>query len=141
MTLRRPLFAKYAILITALAGRRELDAFAEHLDVIVFTLVLPRQIRVALARGRQARVRYERGQAPSVASRLQDFFGMREGPRIAAGRVSPFTRVAPVRLRQPPKRGSPPPDTTAWPGGASPAPCARRIGFTCTAVYRSSPRS
>ena len=43
--------------------------------------------RVTLARGRQARVRYERGQAPSVASRLQDFFGMREGPRIAAGRV------------------------------------------------------
>jgi ATP-dependent helicase HrpB len=44
--------------------------------------------RVALARGRQARVHYERGQAPSVASRLQDFFGMREGPRIAAGRVA-----------------------------------------------------
>jgi ATP-dependent helicase HrpB len=44
--------------------------------------------RVALARGRQARVRYERGQTPSVASRLQDFFGMREGPRIAAGRVA-----------------------------------------------------
>lgn len=44
--------------------------------------------RVALARGRQARVRYERGQAPLVASRLQDFFGMREGPRIAAGRVA-----------------------------------------------------
>ncbi len=44
--------------------------------------------RVPLARGRQARVRYERGQAPSVASRLQDFFGMREGPRVAAGRVA-----------------------------------------------------
>lgn len=44
--------------------------------------------RVTLARGRQARVRYERGQQPSVASRLQDFFGMREGPRIAAGRVA-----------------------------------------------------
>ncbi len=43
--------------------------------------------RVTLARGRQARVRYERGQQPSVASRLQDFFGMREGPRIAGGRV------------------------------------------------------
>ncbi|HEX8148545.1 MAG TPA: ATP-dependent helicase HrpB [Pyrinomonadaceae bacterium] len=44
--------------------------------------------RVALARGRQARVRYERGRQPSVASRLQDFFGMREGPRVAAGRVA-----------------------------------------------------
>jgi ATP-dependent helicase HrpB len=43
--------------------------------------------RVTLARGRQARVRYERGRAPYVASRLQDFFGMREGPRVACGRV------------------------------------------------------
>jgi ATP-dependent helicase HrpB len=43
--------------------------------------------RVALASGRQARVRYEAGKSPWVASRLQDFFGMRESPRIAAGRV------------------------------------------------------
>ena len=44
--------------------------------------------RVALARGRQARVRYESGQSPYVASRLQDFFGMREGPRVAGGRAA-----------------------------------------------------
>jgi ATP-dependent helicase HrpB len=44
--------------------------------------------RVTLSKGRQARVRYERGQSPSVASRLQDFFGMREGPRVAGGRVA-----------------------------------------------------
>ncbi|HVF41647.1 MAG TPA: ATP-dependent helicase HrpB [Pyrinomonadaceae bacterium] len=44
--------------------------------------------RVALAGGRQARVRYEVGKPPWVASRLQDFFGMRDGPRIAAGRVA-----------------------------------------------------
>ena len=43
--------------------------------------------RVRLARGRQARVRYEAGKTPHVASRLQDFFGMREGPRVAGGRV------------------------------------------------------
>ena len=43
--------------------------------------------RVALAGGRQARVTYERGRAPSVASRLQDFFRMREGPRVGGGRV------------------------------------------------------
>ena len=43
--------------------------------------------RVALARGRQARVRYEAGKTPHVASRLQDFFGMREGPKVAGGRV------------------------------------------------------
>jgi ATP-dependent helicase HrpB len=44
--------------------------------------------RVALASGRQARVRYERGKPPWVASRLQDFFGMRDGPKIAGGRVA-----------------------------------------------------
>jgi ATP-dependent helicase HrpB len=44
--------------------------------------------RVQLASGRQARVSYERGQPPWVASRLQDFFGMRESPRVAAGRVA-----------------------------------------------------
>ena len=31
--------------------------------------------------------------APSVASRLQDFFGMREGPRVAAGRVALVLRL------------------------------------------------
>src|SRR5205085_3106552 len=44
--------------------------------------------RVQLARGRQARVRYEAGKTPHVASRLQDFFGMREGPKVAGGRVA-----------------------------------------------------
>ncbi|HVF41950.1 MAG TPA: ATP-dependent helicase C-terminal domain-containing protein [Pyrinomonadaceae bacterium] len=44
--------------------------------------------RVTLARGRQAKVKYERGRAPYVASRLQDFFGMSDGPRVACGRVA-----------------------------------------------------
>ena len=43
--------------------------------------------RVALAAGRQARVSYERGRPPSVASRLQDFFGMTDSPRVAGGRA------------------------------------------------------
>lgn len=49
--------------------------------------------RVTLARGRQARVRYELGQAPYVASRLQDFFGMSEGPRVAGGRAPLVLRL------------------------------------------------
>ncbi|MFL6228551.1 MAG: ATP-dependent RNA helicase [Pyrinomonadaceae bacterium] len=44
--------------------------------------------RVALAGGRQVRVNYERGKPPWAQSRLQDFFGMHESPRIAAGRVA-----------------------------------------------------
>jgi ATP-dependent helicase HrpB len=44
--------------------------------------------RVALAGGRQLKVNYARGgRDPWAASRLQDFFGMREGPRVAGGRV------------------------------------------------------
>ena len=43
--------------------------------------------RVALARGRMVRINYERLKSPWIASRLQDFFGMKEAPRIAGGRV------------------------------------------------------
>ena len=43
--------------------------------------------RIRLASGRHAPVHYEAGKPPWVASRLQDFFGMRETPRIANGKV------------------------------------------------------
>ena len=38
-------------------------------------------------KGRQVKVHYRWGQQPYIAARLQDFFGMRETPRIARGRV------------------------------------------------------
>jgi ATP-dependent helicase HrpB len=44
-------------------------------------------LRVALPGGRSLLVHYPRGAPPFVASRLQDFFGLREGPRICDGRV------------------------------------------------------
>lgn len=40
-----------------------------------------------LAAGRQVKVHYEPGQPPWIASRLQDFFGMRETPRIGPARI------------------------------------------------------
>ena len=43
--------------------------------------------RIALPGGRQTRVVYTKGAAPSLASRLQDFFGMAASPSIAGGRV------------------------------------------------------
>lgn len=43
--------------------------------------------RLRLPSGRSARVHYVEGQPPWVASRLQDFFGMRETPKIAGGKV------------------------------------------------------
>ncbi len=44
--------------------------------------------RVPLVSGRQVRVNYEPERPPWIASRLQDFFGLREGPRVAGGRVA-----------------------------------------------------
>ena len=38
--------------------------------------------RIRLAKGRETKVHYDAGKAPWIASRLQDFFGMRETPRI-----------------------------------------------------------
>jgi ATP-dependent helicase HrpB len=37
--------------------------------------------------GRQTKIHYERGKAPWIASRLQDFFGMKETPRIGPERT------------------------------------------------------
>ncbi len=60
-------------LIGALRGRAPALARLED--------VAPARIR--LPGGRQVRVNYELDKAPWIASRLQDFFGMRETPRIA----------------------------------------------------------
>jgi ATP-dependent helicase HrpB len=43
--------------------------------------------RVRLPGGRQPLVSYEAGKEPWIESRLQDFFGMAEGPRLAGGRA------------------------------------------------------
>jgi ATP-dependent helicase HrpB len=43
--------------------------------------------RLRLPGGRQTKVHYETGKPPWVASRLQDFFGMTQSPRIARGQV------------------------------------------------------
>jgi ATP-dependent helicase HrpB len=44
--------------------------------------------RVSLRSGRSLAVVYEAGKAPHVSSRLQDFFGMTDGPRIGGGRTA-----------------------------------------------------
>jgi len=43
--------------------------------------------RVTLPGGRSVRVEYEAGRPPWIESRLQDFFGMPQGPALGAGRV------------------------------------------------------
>jgi len=47
--------------------------------------IAPAHLR--LSGGRNTKVHYERGKPPWVSSRLQDFFGMTESPRIAGGKV------------------------------------------------------
>ena len=49
--------------------------------------------RIRLPRGRLTRVHYEPGQPPWIASRLQDFFGMRETPAVARGAVPVVVRL------------------------------------------------
>jgi ATP-dependent helicase HrpB len=44
--------------------------------------------RVTLTGGRAVQVQYEPGKPPRIESRLQDFFGMTDGPRVGGGRVA-----------------------------------------------------
>jgi ATP-dependent helicase HrpB len=43
--------------------------------------------RLTLPSGRSTVVHYEPGKPPHIASRMQDFFGMSDGPRVGGGRV------------------------------------------------------
>lgn len=49
--------------------------------------------RIRLPRGRQVRVNYDAHQPPWIASRLQDFFGLRETPSVARGSVPVVVRL------------------------------------------------
>ncbi|HUI58359.1 MAG TPA: ATP-dependent helicase HrpB [Bryobacteraceae bacterium] len=49
--------------------------------------------RIRLPRGRAVRVHYEPDQPPWIASRLQDFFGMRNTPAVARGAVPVVVRL------------------------------------------------
>ena len=52
----------------------------------LLTQMAPHQ--VAIAGRRQVKVHYQQGTQPWIASRMQDFFGMSEGPKIAGGRIA-----------------------------------------------------
>jgi ATP-dependent helicase HrpB len=75
----------------SIAELRELDwraVIADALDPRGHTaLARHAPERVTLAGGRSVPVHYESGKPPWIESRLQDFFGMNDGPRICDGRV------------------------------------------------------
>lgn len=63
-----------------------LPALERKLDATLLERIAPARLR--LPSGRTTRVNYEPGKPPWIASRLQDFFGLTETPRVAGGKVA-----------------------------------------------------
>jgi ATP-dependent helicase HrpB len=68
------------------------SAASELVSMLESRFVQPRlgeiaPTRIRLQNGRQTKVHYERGKPPWIASRLQDFFGMSDTPRIGTQRT------------------------------------------------------
>lgn len=86
--------AALARLTEGMVGLEELRAL-DPLEALLTSLLGPARgeldrlfpLRIRLPGGRQLPVHYEEGRPPWVESRLQDFFGMTEGPAIAGGAV------------------------------------------------------
>jgi ATP-dependent RNA helicase HrpB len=68
------------------AGASLIPSLEQRAGAKFLSEVAPSHIR--LPGGRQTKVNYETGKPPWIASRLQDFFGMRETPRVANGKVA-----------------------------------------------------
>jgi ATP-dependent helicase HrpB len=68
------------------AGASLISTLEQRAGAKLLNDVAPTRIR--LPKGRQTKINYETGKPPWIASRLQDFFGMRETPRIANGKVA-----------------------------------------------------
>jgi ATP-dependent helicase HrpB len=68
------------------AGASLIPALEQRVGVRLLNQIAPTRIR--LPGGRQTKINYENGKPPWIASRLQDFFGLRETPRIANGKVA-----------------------------------------------------
>jgi ATP-dependent helicase HrpB len=67
------------------AGAVLVSALEQKIGVRRLREIAPASVR--LQKGRETKVHYERGKPPWIASRLQDFFGMRETPRIGPERT------------------------------------------------------
>jgi len=61
-------------------------AVERKVDGALLERIAPARLR--LPSGRTTKVNYERGKPPWIASRLQDFFGLVETPRVAGGKVA-----------------------------------------------------
>jgi ATP-dependent helicase HrpB len=68
------------------AGASLLSTLEQRAGTKLLANIAPSRVR--LPNGRQTKINYESGKPPWIASRLQDFFGLRETPRIANGKVA-----------------------------------------------------
>ena len=68
------------------AGTSLIPALEQRIGARLLNEIAPTRVR--LPNGRQTKVNYDAGKPPWIASRLQDFFGLRETPRIANGKVA-----------------------------------------------------
>ncbi len=68
------------------AGASLIPTLEQRVGARLLNEIAPTRIR--LPGGRQTKINYEIGKPPWIASRLQDFFGLRETPRIANGKVA-----------------------------------------------------
>lgn len=75
----------FAELRAAARDNAFLALLESHLPMRAIEQLAPTHI--TLASGRRAKIEYHDGRPPSVASRLQDFFGMKETPTVARGAV------------------------------------------------------
>jgi ATP-dependent helicase HrpB len=67
------------------AAKHLIPLVEQTIDARLLQDAAPASIR--LQGGRQAKIHYERGKPPWIASRLQDFFGMQDTPRIGPNRT------------------------------------------------------
>jgi ATP-dependent helicase HrpB len=81
-TLRELCFGLLSFSELKAAARNFIPLLEQKVGIRQLNQIAPESLR--LLSGRQTKIHYEHGKPPWVASRLQDFFGMRETPRIGA---------------------------------------------------------
>ncbi|WP_158750701.1 ATP-dependent helicase HrpB [Acidobacterium sp. S8] len=81
-TLRELCFGILSFAELKAAARNFVSLLEQKVGARQLNQVAPESLR--LQSGRQTKIHYELGKPPWIASRLQDFFGMRETPRIGA---------------------------------------------------------
>jgi len=79
--------AAQATSFSDLRAARVIETWFNQLEVPQRKILSQAPEDIRLPGGRRATINYESGKAPWIASRLQDFFGLKTGPRVLGDRV------------------------------------------------------